>query len=78
MGAALNSSSKSRRLDSYNLLIVERVPLLTRPTRDNIGYLRTKQLKLGHTPDLGMGAAAKLGCRARGIDALRFGPITYR
>ena len=44
-----NNPAKFRELDGYDLRIVERVPLLTRPTQDNIAYLSTKQLKLGHT-----------------------------
>ncbi len=44
-----NNPAKFRELDGYDLRIVERVPLLTRPTEDNIAYLSTKQLKLGHT-----------------------------
>jgi len=44
-----NNPAKFRELEGYQLRIVERVPLLTRPTQDNIAYLSTKQLKLGHT-----------------------------
>jgi 3,4-dihydroxy 2-butanone 4-phosphate synthase / GTP cyclohydrolase II len=44
-----NNPAKFRELDGYNLRIVERVPLQTRPTEDNLAYLNTKQLKLGHT-----------------------------
>jgi 3,4-dihydroxy 2-butanone 4-phosphate synthase / GTP cyclohydrolase II len=44
-----NNPAKFKQLDGYQLRIVERVPLITRPTQDNIAYLSTKQLKLGHT-----------------------------
>ncbi|MEI9936274.1 MAG: bifunctional 3,4-dihydroxy-2-butanone-4-phosphate synthase/GTP cyclohydrolase II [Pseudomonadota bacterium] len=44
-----NNPAKFKELEGYKLRIVERVPLLTRPTLDNIAYLSTKQLKLGHT-----------------------------
>jgi 3,4-dihydroxy 2-butanone 4-phosphate synthase/GTP cyclohydrolase II len=44
-----NNPAKFKELDGYQLRVVERVPLLTRPTQDNIAYLTTKQLKLGHT-----------------------------
>ncbi len=44
-----NNPAKFAQLEGYKLRIVERVPLLTRPTADNIAYLSTKQLKLGHT-----------------------------
>ncbi|HEY3252438.1 MAG TPA: GTP cyclohydrolase II, partial [Polyangiaceae bacterium] len=44
-----NNPAKFKELDGYPLRIVERVPLLTRPTLENIAYLSTKQLKLGHT-----------------------------
>jgi 3,4-dihydroxy 2-butanone 4-phosphate synthase/GTP cyclohydrolase II len=43
-----NNPAKFAALDGYPLRIVERVPLRTRPTDENAGYLRTKQLKLGH------------------------------
>ncbi|HYP74472.1 MAG TPA: bifunctional 3,4-dihydroxy-2-butanone-4-phosphate synthase/GTP cyclohydrolase II [Polyangiaceae bacterium] len=44
-----NNPAKFKQLEGYPLRIVERVPLLTRPTQDNLAYLSTKQLKLGHT-----------------------------
>ena len=44
-----NNPAKFKELEGYKLRIVERVPLLTRPTQDNIAYLSTKQSKLGHT-----------------------------
>jgi 3,4-dihydroxy 2-butanone 4-phosphate synthase/GTP cyclohydrolase II len=44
-----NNPAKFRELEGYPLRVVERVPLLTRPTQDNIAYLSAKQLKLGHT-----------------------------
>ena len=44
-----NNPAKFKELDGYNLRVVERVPLLTRPTQDNIAYLTTKQQKLGHS-----------------------------
>ena len=44
-----NNPAKFKELEGYELRIVERVPLLTRPTQDNIAYLSAKQLKLGHT-----------------------------
>ena len=37
-----------RGIDGYGLEIVERVPLQTVPTDENIAYLRAKQSKLGH------------------------------
>jgi len=43
-----NNPSKLVALEGYGLSIVERIPLETRPTRENIGYLRTKREKLGH------------------------------
>jgi 3,4-dihydroxy 2-butanone 4-phosphate synthase / GTP cyclohydrolase II len=47
-----NNPAKFRELEGYPLRIVERVPLVTRPTADNLGYLSTKQLKLGHYLDV--------------------------
>ena len=43
-----NNPAKRAGLEGYGLTIVERVPLETRPTEENIGYLRTKREKLGH------------------------------
>jgi 3,4-dihydroxy 2-butanone 4-phosphate synthase / GTP cyclohydrolase II len=43
-----NNPDKRAGLEGYGLSIVERVPLETEPTPQNIGYLRTKAQKLGH------------------------------
>ena len=43
-----NNPAKRAGLEGYGLSVVERVPLETRPTEENIGYLRTKREKLGH------------------------------
>ncbi len=43
-----NNPAKYGGLDGWGLTIVERVPLATVPTEDNLNYLRTKQEKLGH------------------------------
>lgn len=43
-----NNPAKFAALEGYPLRIVERVPLITHPTGENTGYLRTKQAKLGH------------------------------
>jgi 3,4-dihydroxy 2-butanone 4-phosphate synthase / GTP cyclohydrolase II len=47
-----NNPAKFVELEGYNLRIVGRVPLLVTPNHENIAYLRTKQLKLGHQLDL--------------------------
>jgi 3,4-dihydroxy 2-butanone 4-phosphate synthase/GTP cyclohydrolase II len=44
-----NNPSKYGALAGFGLEIVERVPLVLPPTRENADYLRTKQEKLGHT-----------------------------
>ena len=46
-----NNPSKLLALEGYGLSIVERIPIETRPTPENIGYLRTKREKLGHLLD---------------------------
>jgi 3,4-dihydroxy 2-butanone 4-phosphate synthase/GTP cyclohydrolase II len=46
-----NNPAKRAGLEGYGLSIVERVPLETSPTAENIGYLRTKREKLGHLLD---------------------------
>ena len=43
-----NNPAKRAGLEGYGLSIEERVPLETRPTAENIDYLRTKREKLGH------------------------------
>jgi 3,4-dihydroxy 2-butanone 4-phosphate synthase/GTP cyclohydrolase II len=43
-----NNPRKIVGLEGYGLQVVERVPLLTRPTRSNQHYLAVKREKLGH------------------------------
>jgi 3,4-dihydroxy 2-butanone 4-phosphate synthase/GTP cyclohydrolase II len=43
-----NNPRKIVGLEGYGLHVVERVPLLIKPTADNRGYLTTKREKLGH------------------------------
>src|SRR3954453_8881502 len=43
-----NNPAKYGGIEGYGLEIVERVPVQTEPTDENIAYLRAKQSKLGH------------------------------
>jgi 3,4-dihydroxy 2-butanone 4-phosphate synthase/GTP cyclohydrolase II len=43
-----NNPSKRAGLEGYGLSIVERVPVETTPTKENLAYLRAKREKLGH------------------------------
>ncbi|HWC31928.1 MAG TPA: bifunctional 3,4-dihydroxy-2-butanone-4-phosphate synthase/GTP cyclohydrolase II [Actinomycetota bacterium] len=43
-----NNPTKRAGLEGHGLRIVERVPLETKPTEENIAYLRAKREKLGH------------------------------
>jgi 3,4-dihydroxy 2-butanone 4-phosphate synthase/GTP cyclohydrolase II len=43
-----NNPAKYGGIEGYGLEIVERVPVMTEPTDENIAYLRAKQRKLGH------------------------------
>ena len=43
-----NNPRKLVGLEGYGLQIVERVPLLADPTRENRSYLQVKRDKLGH------------------------------
>jgi 3,4-dihydroxy 2-butanone 4-phosphate synthase / GTP cyclohydrolase II len=43
-----NNPAKRAGLEGYGLEIVERVPLETAPTSENLHYLETKRDKLGH------------------------------
>ena len=47
-----NNPNKRAGLEGYGLAIDERIPLLTEPTAENVGYLRTKAEKLGHLLDV--------------------------
>jgi 3,4-dihydroxy 2-butanone 4-phosphate synthase/GTP cyclohydrolase II len=47
-----NNPDKRAGLEGYGLAIEERLPLQIDPTPENIGYLRTKQEKLGHLLDV--------------------------
>jgi GTP cyclohydrolase II len=46
-----NNPKKMKKLADYGMQVVERIPVLTAHTPHNIGYLRTKQQKLGHMLD---------------------------
>ncbi len=43
-----NNPAKRAGLEGYGLSIVERLPIETVPTAENIGYLRAKREKMGH------------------------------
>ncbi len=43
-----NNPSKFAGLQGYDLEIVERVPLVCRPNRENVRYLDTKRKRMGH------------------------------
>jgi 3,4-dihydroxy 2-butanone 4-phosphate synthase/GTP cyclohydrolase II len=47
-----NNPAKFVELEGYDLRIVGRVPLIMTPNRENLAYLWTKQLKLGHRLEL--------------------------
>jgi 3,4-dihydroxy 2-butanone 4-phosphate synthase/GTP cyclohydrolase II len=47
-----NNPAKYTGLDGYGLEIVERIPLVVDPGEENLRYLRTKQVKMGHLLDL--------------------------
>ena len=56
-----NNPTKRAGLEGYGLEIVERVPLETEPTAENLSYLQTKQEKLGHILDTLKASSAPLG-----------------
>ncbi len=47
-----NNPDKRAGLEGYGLAIEERLPLQIEPTAENVGYLRTKQQKMGHLLDV--------------------------
>ena len=53
-----NNPAKFTELEGYRLKVVERVPLLTEPTPENVRYLHSKQKKLGH--ELGLPRTGEL------------------
>jgi 3,4-dihydroxy 2-butanone 4-phosphate synthase/GTP cyclohydrolase II len=52
-----NNPAKYGGIEGYGLEIVERVPVQTEPTDENIAYLRAKQSKLGHLLEFDADAA---------------------
>jgi len=43
-----NNPRKIKGLEGYGLEVVERVPLVIEPNKNNLHYLETKKSKLGH------------------------------
>jgi 3,4-dihydroxy 2-butanone 4-phosphate synthase / GTP cyclohydrolase II len=56
-----NNPLKRAGLEGYGLSIVERLPLQTTPTAENLRYLRTKREKLGHLLDIDLSVALDEG-----------------
>ncbi len=50
-----NNPAKYGGIDGWGLSVTERVPLPPRMTKENINYLRTKQVKLGHELNIALG-----------------------
>jgi 3,4-dihydroxy 2-butanone 4-phosphate synthase/GTP cyclohydrolase II len=46
-----NNPKKITRLEVYGIKIVEQIPLIAKPSKHNIDYLRTKKYRLGHMLD---------------------------
>jgi 3,4-dihydroxy 2-butanone 4-phosphate synthase/GTP cyclohydrolase II len=46
-----NNPKKISRLEVYGIKIVEQIPLLAKPSKHNLDYLRTKKYRLGHMLD---------------------------
>ena len=47
-----NNPAKRAGLEGYGLEIIERVPLATMPTKENLRYLTTKRDRMGHLLEL--------------------------
>ncbi|MEO6713342.1 MAG: bifunctional 3,4-dihydroxy-2-butanone-4-phosphate synthase/GTP cyclohydrolase II [Mycobacteriales bacterium] len=47
-----NNPAKRAGLEGYGLEIIERLPLATTPTKENLRYLTTKRDRMGHVLDL--------------------------
>jgi len=46
-----NNPKKISRLEVYGIKIVEQIPLMAKPSKHNIDYLRAKKYRLGHVLD---------------------------
>ena len=51
-----NNPKKIHGLSGYGIELVDQVPLEIEPNPNNIGYLRTKKDRLGHTLQGALGA----------------------
>ena len=52
-----NNPEKIAALEKGGIPVSRRIPLVVKPNRFNAVYLKTKQSKLGHLPDVGLGRA---------------------
>lgn len=52
-----NNPEKIAALAKGDIPVSRRIPLVVRPNRFNVGYLKTKRSKLGHLPDLKVGSS---------------------
>ena len=46
-----NNPKKISRLEVYGIKIIEQIPIIAKPSKHNIDYLRTKKHRLGHMLD---------------------------
>ena len=46
-----NNPKKINRLEVYGIKIIEQIPVIAKPSKHNIDYLRTKKYRLGHMLD---------------------------
>ncbi|MCL2780961.1 MAG: bifunctional 3,4-dihydroxy-2-butanone-4-phosphate synthase/GTP cyclohydrolase II, partial [Actinomycetia bacterium] len=56
-----NNPAKRAGLEGYGLRVLDRVPLPTHVTAENIRYLRTKRDRMGHDLDLDGALATERG-----------------
>ncbi len=61
-----NNPRKMAGLEGYGLRIVERIPIVIKPNRANLRYLKTKQEKLGHLLHFESTRPLKIGGRSHG------------
>jgi 3,4-dihydroxy 2-butanone 4-phosphate synthase/GTP cyclohydrolase II len=71
-----NNPAKFTELAGYRLKIVERVPLITKPTTENVRYLHTKQIRLGH--ELGLSLPKRDGAERAAAEAAQQHPARPR
>jgi 3,4-dihydroxy 2-butanone 4-phosphate synthase/GTP cyclohydrolase II len=71
-----NNPAKRAGLEGFGLSVIERVPLITDPTPENVRYLNAKRQKLGHLLDATQDLAGPSAAHPRRMATLARLPLT--